>query len=57
MIFINKEKTVIIISYCISKYPENMQNAKVPQSQSVIDFMKNISNFEGNHITSVVDQA
>jgi hypothetical protein len=39
----NREKTVIITSHLVSLYSEMIEEGKIPQNQSVIDFlMKNI---------------
>ncbi|HJW19537.1 MAG TPA: hypothetical protein VJ571_03160 [Candidatus Nitrosotalea sp.] len=39
----NREKTVIITSHLVSLYSQMIEDGKIPQSQSVIDFlMKNI---------------
>ncbi|MDE1811265.1 MAG: hypothetical protein KGH86_01740 [Thaumarchaeota archaeon] len=39
----NREKTLIITSHLISLYSQMIEDGKIPQSQSVIDFlMKNI---------------
>ncbi len=39
----NREKTVIITSHLVSVYSQMIEDGKIPQSQSVIDFlMKNI---------------
>ncbi|MDE1769308.1 MAG: hypothetical protein KGI28_01975 [Thaumarchaeota archaeon] len=43
MVLTSREKTVIIVSHLVSLYSENMEQEKIPQGQSVIDFiMKNI---------------
>jgi len=43
MVLSSREKTAIIISHLVSHYSENMEQGKIPQGQSVIDFiMKNI---------------
>ncbi|MGI0061778.1 MAG: hypothetical protein ACREBA_04915 [Nitrosotalea sp.] len=39
----NREKTLIITSHLVSLYSQMIEDGKIPQSQSVIDFlMKNI---------------
>jgi len=39
----NREKTAIITSHLVSLYSQMIEEGKIPQSQSVIDFlMKNI---------------
>ncbi len=39
----NREKTVIITSHLVSLYSEMIEEGKIPQNQSVIDFlMKNV---------------
>ena len=41
----SREKTIIITSHLISLYSEMVEEGKIPQNQSVIDFlMKNIPN-------------
>ena len=43
MVLTSREKTAIIISHLVSLYSENMEQGRIPTSQSVIDFiMKNI---------------
>lgn len=43
MTLTNREKTSIIVSHLVSLYSENLEQGKIPQGQSVIDFiMKNI---------------
>ena len=43
MVLTSREKTVIIVSHLVSTYSEMMEDGKIPQNQSVIDFlMKNI---------------
>ena len=43
MALTSKEKTIIITSHLISLYSEMIEEGKIPQNQSVIDFlMKNI---------------
>jgi hypothetical protein len=38
-----KEKAAIIVSHLISTYSKNMQEGKIPENQSMIDFvLKNI---------------
>ncbi|HEX5457448.1 MAG TPA: hypothetical protein VFX64_03580 [Candidatus Nitrosotalea sp.] len=45
MALTSKEKTIIITSHLISLYSEMIEEGKIPQNQSVIDFlMKNIPN-------------
>lgn len=41
----SREKTIIITSHLVSLYSEMTEEGKIPQNQSVIDFlMKNIPN-------------
>lgn len=43
MVLTSREKTAIIISHLVSLYSEKMEEGKMIQSQSVIDFiMKNM---------------
>lgn len=43
MALTSKEKTIVITSHLISLYSEMIEEGKIPQNQSVIDFlMKNI---------------
>ena len=43
MALTNREKTSIIVSHLVSLYSENLEQGKISQGQSVIDFiMKNI---------------
>jgi hypothetical protein len=43
MVLASREKTAIIVSHLISLYSAKMEQQKLPQSQSVIDFiMKNL---------------
>ena len=43
MTLTSREKTSIIISHLVSLYSENLEQGKISQGQSVIDFiMKNI---------------
>ncbi|MFZ0185302.1 MAG: hypothetical protein WBV92_05925 [Nitrosotalea sp.] len=43
MVLTSREKTVIIVSHLVSLYSEKMEDGKIPDGQSVIDFiMKNI---------------
>ncbi len=40
----NREKTIILISQAISLYSTKMQDGKIPEHQSVVDFiLKNLS--------------
>ncbi len=40
MTLTNREKTTILISHAISLYSQMMQNKKIPQNQSVVDFIQ-----------------
>ena len=41
----SREKTIIITSHLVSLYSQMVEEGKIPQNQSVIDFlMKNIPN-------------
>ena len=41
----SREKTIIITSHLVSLYSQMVEDGKIPQNQSVIDFlMKNIPN-------------
>lgn len=43
MVLTDREKTAIIVSHLVSLYSEEIEEGKIPQGQSVIDFiMKNI---------------
>ena len=43
MVLTSREKTAIIVSHLVSLYSEKMEDGKITQGQSVIDFMmKNI---------------
>jgi hypothetical protein len=43
MVLTSREKTAIIVSHLVSWYSEKMEDEKIPEGQSVIDFiMKNI---------------
>ena len=43
MVLTNREKTSIIVSHLVSLYSEKLEQGKISQGQSVIDFiMKNI---------------
>lgn len=43
MVLTSREKTAIIVSHLVSLYSQKMEDGKIPQGQSVIDFiMKNI---------------
>ena len=43
MTLTSREKTIIITSHLVSLYSEMIEEGKIPQNQSVIDFlMKNI---------------
>ena len=39
MVLTNREKTIIITSHLVSLYSEMIDEGKIPQNQSVIDFL------------------
>ncbi|HEU5488966.1 MAG TPA: hypothetical protein VFV16_09110 [Candidatus Nitrosotalea sp.] len=39
MVLTNREKTIIITSHLVSLYSEMIEEGKIPQNQSVIDFL------------------
>ncbi len=39
MTLTNREKTIIITSHLVSLYSEMIEQGKIPQNQSVIDFL------------------
>ncbi|MDE1725311.1 MAG: hypothetical protein KGH76_05385 [Thaumarchaeota archaeon] len=43
----SREKTIIIISHLVSLYSEMAEEGKIPQNQSVIDFL--MKNFPKEH--------
>lgn len=52
MVLSSREKTVIIVSHLISLYSERMEQDKIPQNQSVIDFiMKKIPQEYKSHLS------
>ena len=57
MTLTNREKTVIIVSHLISLYSEHIEDGKIPEGQSVIDFiMKNIpSEYKPNISMDIID--
>ena len=57
MVLTNREKTVIIVSHLVSLYSDELEKGKIPEGQSVIDFiMKNIpQEYKSNISMDLID--
>ena len=57
MVLTNREKTVIIDSHLVSLYSDELEKGKIPEGQSVIDFiMKNIpQEYKSNISMDLID--